>query len=132
MKTARAAVLMSLAALCAGCADGTAIPTGNRYAPSLASSVRLYSDPPHAPYEVVGLVKAESSAGISAQESMEYAIEELKKQAASLGANGVLLTGNGARVTGTDTTTTYDKHSRHASSSDVTAQFVEGRAIVVK
>lgn len=132
MKSARAAALMSLAALCAGCADGTAIPTGNRYAPSQASTVRLYSDPPHAQYEVVGLVKAESSAGISDQESMEYAIEELKKQAASLGANGVLLTGNGTRVTGVDRSTTYDKRNRHTTSSDVTAQFLEGRAIVVK
>ncbi|AMG39441.1 hypothetical protein AL504_27615 [Achromobacter xylosoxidans] len=123
-------MLMSMAALCAGCADGTAIPTGNRHAPSLASAVRFYSDPPHAPYEVVGLVKAESSAGLTAQESMEYAIEELKKQAASLGANGVLLTGNGARTTGTDVT--YNKDSGQISSNSTTAQFVEGRAILVK
>ncbi|QQB32289.1 hypothetical protein I6I07_16425 [Achromobacter deleyi] len=88
MKVARAAMLMSMAALCAGCADGTAIPTGNRHAPSLASAVRFYSDPPHAPYEVVGLVKAESSAGLTAQESI--------------------------------------------SSNSTTAQFVEGRAILVK
>ena len=130
MKVDRAAMLMSMAALCAGCADGTAIPTGNPHAPSLASAVRFYSDPPHAPYEVVGLVKAESSAGLTAQESMEYAIEELKKQAASLGANGVLLTGNGARTTGTDVT--YNKDSGQISSNSTTAQFVEGRAILVK
>ncbi|WZB76722.1 hypothetical protein WJ972_15120 [Achromobacter insuavis] len=69
-------------------------------------------------------------AGLTAQESMEYAIEELKKQAASLGANGVLLTGNGARTTGTDIT--YNKDSGQISSNSTTAQFVEGRAILVK
>ena len=54
----------------------------------------------------------------------------MKKQAASLGANGVLLTGNGARTTGTDVT--YNKDSGQISSNSTTAQFVEGRAILVK
>lgn len=130
MNMAGMTLVSALAILCAGCADGTAIATGNRYAPAPATAVRLYSEPPRANYEVVGLVQAESSTGASAQESMDYALDELKKQAASLGANGVLLTGNGVRATGRNTT--YDKRARHATSSDVRAQFVEGKAILVK
>ncbi|MDB4522267.1 hypothetical protein N9100_02530, partial [Gammaproteobacteria bacterium] len=36
-----------------------------------------------------------SDMGITAQQSQDYALEELKKQAAKLGANGVLLTNVG-------------------------------------
>ena len=81
-------------------------------------------------YEVVGLVRAESDAGLTAQSSMEYAIEELKKQAASLGANGVLLTGSGVRAVGMNTT--YNRQSHTASSSVEEVQHLEGQAIVVR
>lgn len=127
---AKTAFASLLAVLCAGCADGSAIATGNRYPPAAAASVQLYAEPPRARYEVVGLVRAESAVGASQQESMQYAIEELKKQAASLGANGVLLTNNGVRATGRNTH--YDKRASHATSTDIGAQFVEGRAILVK
>ncbi|MEE2672444.1 MAG: hypothetical protein VX466_01530 [Myxococcota bacterium] len=48
-----------------------------------------------------GLVNASSDAGFTAQQSMDYAVEELKNQAAKIGANGILLQG-----TGLDTSTT--------------------------
>nr|BAX56744.1 hypothetical protein [Vibrio parahaemolyticus] len=37
------------------------------------------------------MVNASSDAGLTEQDSIDYAVEELKKQAAKLGANGVLL-----------------------------------------
>ena len=42
-------------------------------------------------YETIGLVSATSGAGMTHQGSVDYATAELKKQAAKLGANGVLL-----------------------------------------
>ena len=85
MKSTAIACLAAWTVLGAGCADGTAIATGNRHPPALAANVTLYSAPPGvATRSWAG--PAESDAGLTAQSSMEYAIEELKKQAASLGA----------------------------------------------
>ena len=130
MKSTAIACLAAWTVLGAGCADGTAIATGNRHPPALAANVTLYSAPPGRGYEVVGLVRAESDAGLTAQSSMEYAIEELKKHAASLGANGVLLTGSGVRAVGMNTT--YNRQSHTASSSVEEVQHLEGQAIVVR
>jgi len=48
-------------------------------------------------YEVIGIVKASSDSGWTAQQEMDYAIAELKKQAAKLGANGVILLSSGEK-----------------------------------
>jgi hypothetical protein len=56
----------------------------------------LYSKPP-AEYEVIGVVRASSQMGLTEQGSMDYAVEELKKQAAAIGANGLLITAVGGR-----------------------------------
>ncbi|MDF4362497.1 hypothetical protein P3514_35000, partial [Vibrio parahaemolyticus] len=47
-------------------------------------------EPPES-YDTIALVNASSDAGLTEQDSIDYAVEELKKQAAKLGANGVLL-----------------------------------------
>ena len=73
-----------------GCASGSAIITGQVREPLNPSTVILYSEPPEN-YEVIGIVMASSNAGFTAQQDFNYAVEELKKQAAKLGANGVLI-----------------------------------------
>jgi uncharacterized protein YbjQ (UPF0145 family) len=61
------------------------------------------------------------------QGSQNYAIEELKKQAAKLGANGVLLT-----ITGEKTTTIIGGYGTGVLYAvPVTAQTLSGRAIYV-
>ena len=72
------------------CASGSAIVTGTKRAPSEPSLVMLYSEPP-AKFEVIGIVNASSDSGWTEQGSIDYAVLELKNQAAKLGANGVLL-----------------------------------------
>jgi hypothetical protein len=84
------AVLMFVTLMLAACASGSAIVTGTKRAPITADLVKLYLEPP-AYFEVIGLVSASSDAGMSEQSSVDYATAELKKQAAKLGANGVLL-----------------------------------------
>jgi hypothetical protein len=116
-----ALLLLSFAVLAiTACASGSSVVTGATRAPIASEQVRLYLEPP-ADFEVIGLVNASSDAGWNEQGSMDYAIEELKRQAAKLGANGVLIVSSG------DTTTAVGRYA-----IPVTAKTVQGRAIFVK
>lgn len=86
-------VVLVAMAICA-CASGSAIITGKTRAPIVPAQVKVYLEPP-ASFEVIGLVNASSDAGWTEQESMDYALEELKAQAGKLGANGVLIVSSG-------------------------------------
>lgn len=72
------------------CASGSVILTGTKRPPIEPSLVKLYSEAP-AEYEVIGIVSASSDSGWTEQGSVDYAIKELKNQAAKLGANGVII-----------------------------------------
>jgi hypothetical protein len=109
-----------------GCASGSSIVTGTVRAPITPEQVTIYVEPP-AEFEVVGLVNASSDAGWTEQGSVDYAVQELKAQAARLGANGVLLVSTGER-----TTTTYIASGSVLLPVPVTAKTVQGRAIFVK
>jgi uncharacterized protein YbjQ (UPF0145 family) len=89
--------------------------------------VRIYLEPPTS-FEVIGLVNASSDSGWTEQGSLDYAIEELKKQAAKLGANGVLLVSSGERTT----TVVGGYGTGYVYAVPVTAKTVQGRAIFVK
>ena len=116
----KALMLLPLAVLAiAACASGSAIVTGNKRPPVAPEQVKLYLEPP-AEFEVIGLVNASSDAGWTEQGSLDYAIAELKKQAAKLGANGVLIVASGETTTG------------FVHGVPVTAKTVQGRAIFVK
>ena len=95
----RTIFVLLLALLLAACASGSAIVTGAKRTPLDPSHVKLYAEAP-AKYEVIGVVSAKSAAGLTAQGSEDYAVQELKNQAAILGANGVLVeaTGEGPSV----------------------------------
>jgi uncharacterized protein YbjQ (UPF0145 family) len=120
MKTSRLLTLVA-AAMISGCASGSAIVTGTTRPSTRADSVKIYLDPP-AEYETIGLVRAESSSGWTKQGDTDYALRELKKRAAKIGANGIILTSTGTKsqvvvVNGT------------GGSSE--SQAVEGRAVYV-
>ncbi len=117
---------LALAFKLAGCASGSAIVTGTTKPPVAAEQVAIYLDPP-ADFEVIGLVSASSDAGWTEQGSMNYAIDELKKQAGALGANGVLLVSSGERVT-----TAVWSQGATIYAVPVTAKTVQGRAIFVR
>ncbi len=88
-----------------GCASGSTIVTGTPRTPIDPNSVKLYVQEP-VNYEVIGLVEASSDSGWTAQESQDYAIDELKNQAAKIGANGVLLNTTGSKTSTMVGTTT--------------------------
>jgi len=117
----------SAAALLAGCASGSAIVTGTARAPIAAGQVKLYTDAPRR-YDTIGIVRASSDAGWTAQGSQDYAIRELKEQAAKLGANGVLIVSTGERLSGL----AGGSIGNLALIFPTTARTVEGRAIHVQ
>ena len=102
-----------------GCASDPSIPKGAKRPPIPPDQVTLYFEQP-ADFEVIGLVSASSGARYSDQRSVEYAIKELKRQAASLGANGLLIEFK------IDSKTTMDGYK------PLTTKTVQGMAIFVK
>jgi hypothetical protein len=121
-----ALMAVTTSALLAACASGSAIVAGERRPAIAVELVKLYSEPPPA-LEVIGIIKASSSSGWTEQGSVDYAIAELRKQAAKLGANGVLLEATGTKtsavVGSTGTGMIY--------AIPVDAQVLNGRAIFV-
>ncbi len=112
----------------ASCATGSAIVTGTERTPIDPTLVNLYLETPPENYEVIGLVNASSDAGWTDQESMDYAIQELKNQAAKIGANGVLIASTGET---TPVVSGYNYGTGYFWAVPVTAKTVEGRAIFV-
>ena len=110
----------------AACATGSSIVVGDVREPVTPDQVQLYLQAP-ANYEVIGIVDASSDAGWTEQGAVDYAVEELKKQAARLGANGVLLESTGARTS----TVIGGQGTDYFYAIPVTAKTVSGKAIYV-
>ncbi|MEW8376446.1 MAG: hypothetical protein AB2722_21265 [Candidatus Thiodiazotropha sp.] len=108
------------------CTSGSSIVTGSVRAPIEFNLVKLYLDPPDN-YETIGIVNASSDAGWTEQDSQDYAVNELKKQAAKLGANGVLLTTTGEKNSAM--VGTYANGGTYVI--PISEQIVTGRAIYV-
>lgn len=91
-----AAGLLIAAALCScTLTRGSSVQVGTSRAPIDASRVKLYTTLP-AKYEQVALLSADARNDFASQQNLtDNAIERLKKEAAKLGANGILLEGIG-------------------------------------
>lgn len=77
----------------AGCAEGSALVVGQtRPAIEDHTTVSILMDMPDGA-EQIAIVKASSDSGLTQQGSLDYALEELKRQAAKVGANAVVLSG---------------------------------------
>jgi len=133
-KIFRFVIFWILGLLLSACARGSAIVTGDIRPVCDPKSVKLYLEEPER-YEVIGLVEASSSSGMTAQDIQDYAVNELKKQAAKLGANGVLLTTAGEKtsaVGGYGTSTTVGGYGTGTMwALPITAKTVSGKAIYV-
>lgn len=74
--------------------------TGNTRPAIDVSQVRIYSSAPN-DYQEIGMISAVGShAFVSSQARTDAAIGRLKKEAASLGANGIIMTSIGDRANG--------------------------------
>jgi len=92
MKKSTLFSFLGVACLAVGCASGSHIITGNARAAVMADAVRIYTASPDK-FEVIGTVNAYCEG--HGQSSTDAALKELKKQAAKIGANGILLGGVG-------------------------------------
>jgi len=82
-----------------GCSTGSAIVTGNIRTAIDPNEVKIYLNPP-AQFETIGIVEASSDVEFSTQKAQDRVIDELKKQAAKIGANGVILLNTGNTSSG--------------------------------
>ena len=74
-----------------GCAAGSALIIGEaRPAIEDWSTVAILTEMPEGA-DQIAVVKASSNTGLTQQQSLDYAVAELKKQAAKVGANAVVL-----------------------------------------
>lgn len=127
---------LQLAALCVvlllgACATATVIPVGNARPPVDPSQVRLYVQPP-ARYEVLGIISGNSQLEGTGQSGLNDVIKEVRKQAAKLGANGVLIASTGQQYHGSIGGSSYLGWGNFASSSTATySQLVDAKAIYV-
>ncbi len=110
-----------------GCASGSSIVVGEVREPINPSQVKLYLEFPEN-YEIIGIVTASSDAGWTEQDSVNYAVEELKNQAAKLGAHGVLIESPGEQTS----TVVGGYGTGYLYSIPVTSKSVTGKAIYVK
>ena len=84
--------LTVVATFIVGCASGSALVTGQtRPAIEDYNTVTILTEMPVGA-EQIALVRASSNSGFTQQQDLDYAVEELKKQAAKVGANAVVLT----------------------------------------
>ena len=78
-----------------GCASTSRVMLGPARAPLDPASVQVYSTPPAGSVEIAQL-EASSAVGFGTQGQTDAAIARLKREAAALGANGVVLMGVGS------------------------------------
>ena len=104
-------VVTFLAAVLVGCASGSALVTGTARPPiEDFTTVAILTEMPDEA-EQIAIVKASSSSGWNQQQKLDYAVEELKKQAAKVGANAVVISNRDTTtgvVSSGDTVTSYE------------------------
>jgi hypothetical protein len=112
--------------LLTGCANGSALVTGKTRPATDPASVQLLTEAPPR-YESIGIVTAEGFASFTRQQTQDFALIELKEQAAKIGANAVILKNMN------DNNVTNFSYSRFGglSSSNATRIQMQGEAVFV-
>ena len=89
------AIALGIALASSGCASTSKVMLGQVRAPLDPASVQIYSTPPPGSVEIAQL-ESSSAIGFGTQGQTDAAIARLKREAAALGANGVILMGVGS------------------------------------
>lgn len=109
----RLATALVAVALVAGCASSSKVMLGQARAPIDPSQVQVYRTPPAGAQEIAQL-ESTSAVGFGTQGQTDAAVARLKREAAALGANGVVLLGvgsNGSPVGMSVGAGSYGRHS---------------------
>jgi hypothetical protein len=101
MKPVHLSLLVSCVLLLVACATTSHVITGKTRTPIDPSQVKVYSTAPPG-YEEIAVIDATSRLSFSSgdQKKMDAVMERLRKEAASLGANGILLQSTGTESRG--------------------------------
>lgn len=91
----RIAAIVFAVALTAGCAGSSKVMLGQARAPIDPAQVQIYRTPPAGSQEIAQL-ESKSAVGFGTQGQTDAAVARLKREAAALGANGVVLLGVGS------------------------------------
>ncbi len=91
----RWAAVATVLLVAAGCASTSRVMLGQARAPIDPATVQIYSTPPAGSVEIAQL-ESSSAVGFGTQGQTDAAVARLKREAAALGANGVLLMGVGS------------------------------------
>lgn len=86
--------LLALVGCSAGCATSSSVLTGKTYLPTDVTEIQILAEFP-AEYEIIGLIEASAPRGYlrNPKTATQKAMLELKKQAAGLGAQAIVLEG---------------------------------------
>jgi len=93
------AMVAVIAALVASCASSSKVMLGPVHAPIDPAQVQVYSNVPVGAVEIAQL-ESISAAGFGTQGQTDAAVQRLKREAAKLGANGVVIVGVGSERSG--------------------------------
>lgn len=93
--TLRSATLLLLALALSACAGTSKVMLGQARPPVDPAQVQIYTTPPPGSIEIAQL-ESSSAVGFGTQGQTDAAVARLKREAASLGANGVILMGVGS------------------------------------
>jgi hypothetical protein len=126
MRVIKTITIIFCLAVLVGCATGSVIITGNVRPAIDPMEVKIYLELP-SQYEIIGIVEASSDVEISSQAAQDRVVNELKNQAAKIGANGVVLTNTGTQSGGMSGF--YSGGVFYASSSET--KTAHGQAIYV-
>ena len=113
----RSAMPFLLVALLAGCASTSKMMVGEARAPTTPDQVRIYSQPPPRYQEIAVLETQSGGFTYGEQAKMDEVLANLRKSAAELGANGVLIEGHGNVASGSGVGVGVGKENWGGSSS---------------
>lgn len=110
---------------------GSSVLVGQKRAPIDPATVKLYLQPPKQ-YEQIAILSADARNAFASQQNLtDNTIERLKKEAAALGANGILISGIGNVQTGSTGVAYVNPRSPIVTGSSSAVMGKEGQGIAI-
>ena len=110
----RPAILLLLALALSACAGTSKVMLGQARPPVDPAQVRIYTTPPPGSIEIAQL-ESSSAVGFGTQGQTDAAVARLKREAAALGANGVILMGVGSSGSPVGMSVGAGSYGRHSA-----------------
>ena len=112
--TLRSATLLLLALALSACASTSKVMLGQARPPVDPAQVQIYTTPPPGSIEIAQL-ESSSAVGFGTQGQTDAAVARLKREAAALGANGVILMGVGSSGSPVGMSVGAGSYGRHSA-----------------